>query len=57
MGKTRLAHYLKVIESSHIWVSPSMNGDIVIALESELKLIRITYNVGADHEVRCCPIF
>jgi hypothetical protein len=54
--KTYLTHDIKVIESSHIGVGPSMNGDVMISLEGGHKLIWIPDDLATDHKMSCCII-
>lgn len=48
-----LGEYLDVRLGGHVWVSPSVNGDIILVrLEGGFELLGIQENVGANEEVR-----
>lgn len=48
-----LGEDLDIRLGGHVWVGPSMNGDIILVrLEGGFELLRIQENVGADEEVR-----
>lgn len=48
-----LSDHLEVRLGGHVWVSPSVNGDIILVrLECSFELVGIQENVGANEEVR-----
>jgi hypothetical protein len=50
---TYLAEDIEITQSGHVWMSPSMNGNVMSRVEGREEVRGIIHDVDTNHEVRC----
>lgn len=48
---TDLAQKLKIAEGGHVWMCPCVNGDVIVALESQEEFLGESKNIHTNHEM------